>query len=148
MDIRAIKETISRMAKERNLSTTYWVVLDRLGGGIWAVVFGWVDGFDNDEGVEYQIDNCRLCGKVAYLPGNSGMSEYDMDWLMPYDSTGDVYDSELSVDNEADVLSSISFWGSEWDNIAMELDKGRNSSYLKFMEDNYMFLEFEDEDED
>lgn len=42
-----------------------------------------------------------LCAKVAYQPSNSIMQcDYDVDWIMPYDSeTGEVWDTNTYIEN-------------------------------------------------
>ena len=100
-----IKNTIKTALANGPDNTTYWVTLDTVDGNTWAVVFGWVDGFE---------DGAHLCGKIAYAPKNSVMTEYDMDWLMPYDEeTGEVYDTEISDPSDSD----IDWWLNEWGTI-------------------------------
>lgn len=107
-----IRNTVDEAVAAGPDGTTYWVDLDYdNAGNRWAVVFGWMD---DGEG------NPLLCGKIAYLPKNSGMQEYDMDWEMPYDEeTGEVWDTELSISNgvgDAD----INWWIEQWDMIKNE----------------------------
>lgn len=61
----------------------------------WAIVMAYMD---------YDIDDLRIYGKVAYQPVNSLMQEYDIDWTMPYnEETGEVDDMEVSIDDELDL---------------------------------------------
>lgn len=76
---------------------TYWQTLDIVNGKEFAIVLGWQDGFDTKDGFE-------LCMKLAYLPTNSLMSEYGIDWIMPYDEeTGEVDDTEMTVNCKDDI---------------------------------------------
>lgn len=53
------------------------------------LVMGYMDGFEDDE--------LHLCAKIGMMPPNSLMSEYDIDFVMPYDpETGDVWATEIS----------------------------------------------------
>lgn len=57
-----------------------------------AIVFG----YDNYE-------NSGVLGKVAQLAKNSGMSEYDIDWIMPTDpKIGIVDDTEIGISGADD----------------------------------------------
>lgn len=57
----------------------------------WAIVAGWMDYDDNDD--------WQLYAKVAYLPTNSLMSEYDFDWIMPEEDDGYIFDTEICIGN-------------------------------------------------
>lgn len=60
---------------------------------------GWID--DPDADTPY----CKIAG----MPDNSGLTEYDYDFVMPYDSeTGDVFDTEIALpagEKDADWLN-------------------------------------------
>ncbi len=93
-------------------TVTGWIPLETEGGRRYAVVFGYTDGFDVDEKDSYGADGERLCAKVAYLPTNSLMSEYDVDWLYPeYPDDGDgissVFDTETAIYEGTDIRSLL-----------------------------------------
>lgn len=71
---------------------------------IWALVMAWQDGFEEVAGgfpCQYKTE--RICMKVGWKPTNAPLSDYDIDWMMPYDSkTGEVDDSEMSLSVEED----------------------------------------------
>lgn len=106
-----IRNTITEALSDGPSGTTYWVNLDYDdSGNQWAVVFGWIDDGDG---------NPLFCGKVAYLPKNSGMSEYDMDWIMPYDEeTGEVWNTEIEFTSADD--SNIDWLLEQWEEIQQE----------------------------
>jgi hypothetical protein len=53
----------------------------------------------------------QIMGKIAYLPNNNVMSQYDYDWIMPYDeSTGEVYDTETQIGDLRDVEWLLDEW--------------------------------------
>lgn len=108
--VNRIIDTIKEAESDGPSSTTYIVDLDYDDkGNRWAVVLGWVD-YDGDG--EY-----KLWGKIAYLPKNSGMSDYDYDWMMPYDKeTGEVWDTEISNPDAYDA----SWWLDQWEMIKKE----------------------------
>ena len=108
--VNRIIDTIKEAESDGPSSTTYIVDLDYDDkGNRWAVVLGWVD-YDGDD--EYE-----LWGKIAYLPKNSYMKEYDWDWLMPYDEeTGEVWDTEISNPGASDA----SWWLDQWELIKKE----------------------------
>ena len=78
-------------------SATWYKKLYSFGDGT-SLYFcaGVGEGFDeNDENV--------ICGKIACMPDNSGMAEYNYDFIMPYDEkTGDVYDTDGTLNGPDD----------------------------------------------
>ena len=83
--------------------TSYWYLDIDDDDNDWAIVLGWGEGWDDP------TDSCckghyRIMAKVAYQPNNSGMqSDYDIDWLMPYDEeTGEVDDCDYAIYAEDD----------------------------------------------
>lgn len=82
--------------------------------------------------------------KWAYIAKNSGMNEYDMDYLMPYDAdTGDVWDTEIPVDGYG-MMADV-YW--LFDNFQEYVDK-RNAEWDEFEDDLYDDFDDEDFDED
>ena len=108
--VNSIIDTIKEAESDGPSSTTYIVDLDYDDkGNRWAVVLGWVD-YDGDDAYE-------LCGKIAYLPKNSYMKDYDYDWEMPYDEeTGEVWDTEISNPSASDAA----WWLDQWEMIKKE----------------------------
>ncbi len=113
-----VRDLILDLKNPNKWDYTGYVTLDVVDGKRWAIVIGWMDGFE-DEGIsDYKRDDCRLCGKVAYQSTNSVMQEYDYDWLMPYDeNTGEVWDTDTSIDSDGNIDSCIDWWLSEWEEI-------------------------------
>ena len=88
-------------AGQGNESVTWHKVLERLDNGDeLCLAIGYGEGFDEP----------TICAKIGVLAGNSAMSEYAWDFIMPYDpETGDVWDTEISIGSEggdADWLNS------------------------------------------
>ena len=88
-------------AVQGNESVTWHKVLERLDNGDeLCLAIGYGEGFDEP----------TICAKIGVLAGNSAMSEYAWDFVMPYDpETGDVWDTEISIGSEggdADWLNS------------------------------------------
>ena len=76
----------------------------------WALVMSWMD-YDED-------GHPQIYGKIAYQPKNSGMQEYDIDWLMPYDKeTGEVFDTEARLDY---IYDAVEWWNGLWEQIRAE----------------------------
>ena len=90
-----IRDTIRIAGSEKNLSATYYVNINKTTKVTWGIVFGWMDDFDPEDST-YSIGTSRLCGKVAYISNNSGMTEYEIDWIMPT-IDGEVYDTEIAI---------------------------------------------------
>lgn len=110
--IKEIKDIIDKLLRYRVLSETYWITLKKDGNKTWALVFAWKEGFDDNHIVSgYQFNDCRICGKVAY--NDSYMKDYNMDWIMPSKDDA-VYDTECSIEEEADISSAIAYWENCW----------------------------------
>lgn len=117
MNSSEIKSIIKDLLKYKDLSETRWITLKKEDKKIWALVLAWQDDFEKVENPnEYQFGEYRICGKIAY--NDSYMKEYDIDWIMPYDeTTGEVDNTECSIDNEDEIGSAIAFWEKCWQNI-------------------------------
>jgi hypothetical protein len=90
------------------------------------LVAGYMDDFDDGE--------YHLCAKIARLVSDV-MSEYDIDFVMPYDpETGDVWDTEVS-----DVTSADAKWFYDEFNemIAASKDSDGSVSYDAYFDGNY-----------
>ena len=84
---------------EEGLNPTYYYPLLCPNDKTWAIVFRW----------DYEYK--QIMGKIAYLPNNNVMSQYDYDWIMPYDeSTGEVYDTETQVGCQRDIEWLLDEW--------------------------------------
>lgn len=93
--------------------STYYITLDNLNNGDeLCLAFGMGEGFDEP----------TVCAKIAVLAGNSAMSDYEWDFVMPYEAkSGSVWDTEVSNPGESDA---------EWFNtqaaqIARKLNSGK-----------------------
>ena len=102
MTVKEIKKSVIEQIKylqdSKDHEATCWVNLgyNEEGDKKFAIVLAWMD-WDN-------VEEWKIYGKVAYVPYNSGMFEYDIDWLMPYDKeTGEVWDTETEA-NDSDVI--------------------------------------------
>ena len=94
------EEMYNEASSEKDPTATYSVNIGSNDDSTFAIVMCYLDrdgaeymGYDPDEYSDF------LLAKFAYQPDDSYMSEYDMDWLMPYpvNEYGDVYDTETSV---------------------------------------------------
>lgn len=93
--------------------STYYIRLNNLDNGDeLCLAFGMGEGFDEP----------TVCAKIAVLAGNSAMSDYEWDFVMPYEAkSGSVWDTEVSNPGESDA---------EWFNtqaaqIARKLNSGK-----------------------
>ena len=82
--------------------------VNRLSDGDYGT-YHWVLGRDDKNIYELAVgkdveDN--ICMKWAYIPKNSGMGEYDIDYTMPYDEDG-VWDSEIIIKYNDDMRSHV-----------------------------------------
>lgn len=108
--IKLIKEftkAIANMRKTHENGTYYWILGTDDNDNDWAIVLGWMDGFEPDETDDCMDGTWRLCTKLAYQPNNSLMQcDYDIDWLMPYDEeSGEVDDTEIPICSNINITS-------------------------------------------
>lgn len=100
-------------------AVTAWQVIDETPEGTYAIVIGYSDGFgEDDEKDAYGADGERLCAKVAFLKKNSVMSEYGVDWEMPEvpgTTTGEIYDTEMSLSEGTDLFKTVEWLLKEYD---------------------------------
>lgn len=75
--------------------TVYYPVRHLKDGRYLCLVFGWVDGYQ-DGNEDYQRDGYTLCCKLA-INIDDLQCDYDTDWYMPWDSKGDVYDTDMAL---------------------------------------------------
>lgn len=93
--------------------STYYFRLDTLDNG---------DELCLAFGMRERFDEPAVCAKIAVLAGNSAMSDYEWDFVMPYEAkSGSVWDTEVSNPGESDA---------EWFNtqaaqIARKLNSGK-----------------------
>lgn len=107
-DIQKGVETVSASPE----STWYKVIETLDNGDELCLAFGMGEGFDEP----------TVCAKIAVLASNSAMSDYEWDFVMPYEAkSGSVWDTEVSNPGESDA---------EWFNtqaaqIARKLNSGK-----------------------
>ena len=92
-------------------SLTGWFTFATDDDYTWAIVFGWTDSEELDDG---------LLVKTAYFYNNSVMNDYEYDWYMPYDKKyGEVDDTESYYEDGPDlaerVIRDIPAWNREID---------------------------------
>lgn len=121
-----------------NEGETAWFELfrDYDEGRTYSVVMTQRDSEDEEIGNE-------VVAKVASIADNSGMSEYDIDFEMPYDEkTGDVWDTELSIAPVSDIdggKTSVSYVKGDSDWLADQAEK-----IFKFIKKTHKSAELED----
>lgn len=119
-----IKQGIMDCAKDDTM--TAWQELERRDNKIWAIVVGWNDGFDKNIQDEYGHGDERLCMKLAYMPQNSMMSEYTMDWLYPEypdSKEHELMDTEIGIFPDTDIEKSVNNLLKEYHDYRKELDR-------------------------
>ena len=91
-------EVVEEMRDTHEELTYYWKLSVDDKQNQWAIVLGWVDGFEPDDKDDCTDGSYRLCVKLAYQPTNSIMKDYDIDWVMPYNTkTKEVFDVEIPI---------------------------------------------------
>lgn len=98
-----LADVIARLDRENPDGTkgnaVYWhqVAETETGTGLYIVV-GWGDGFEEaPKHTRFADGTYRICAKIGYASGTSGISGYE-DFYMPYDpETGEVYDTDSEV---------------------------------------------------
>lgn len=103
-------ESVAEMRRTHGYGTYYWIIGEDEEND-WAIVLGWVDGFEPDPNDDCTDGTWRICAKMAFQSKKSIMQcDYDVDWLMPYDEeTMEVYDNEVSIYPDTD-LESVVNW--------------------------------------
>lgn len=90
-------KAVNEMAQHKQGCCYWWLDTD-YNGNNWAIVLGWQDGYEEDDTDELSDKTWHLAAKVAYQPRNSIMQcDYDIDWIMPYDKDGDVWDTSTTI---------------------------------------------------
>ena len=107
--VKEFVNAIDNMRKTHENGTYHWILGTDEDDNNWAIVLGWLDGFEADETDDCMDGTWRLCTKLAYQPCNSLMQcDYDIDWLMPYnEETGEVDDNEISIYSDTNVEETI-----------------------------------------
>lgn len=101
-----ILKTIKFMLYTRNEAETRWIVLENSENFVTAVVLGWWC-YDTEP---------MLVGKVAQCPHNSGMQEYEFDWIMPViNEWGDLWDTDTEATADA-----VGWWLDEYEAMKKE----------------------------
>lgn len=93
-----IAESLRNAISQKKICYTYFWKIGEDCRNKWYITAGWMEGFDPDD------TGCRerLCAKIAYVPNNSLLRDYDYDFMMPYDEkTGEVWDTEVSLESGA-----------------------------------------------
>jgi len=121
IDVSKIKDFLKE-AQSLEIEETYKRVLGYDGENNYYLVVGYMYDFDDGE--------YHLCAKIA-RPVSDVMSEYDIDFEMPYNpETGDVWDTEVS-----DVTPSDAKWFYDEFNAMIEASKA--VPYDAYFDGNY-----------
>jgi len=100
--------------------TVYYPVKHLKDGRNLCLVFGWVDGYQ-DGGEDYQRDGYTLCCKLA-INIDDLQCDYDVDWYMPWDSKGEVYDTNMALTRGFD---DVDWYNKQANIIAKMLDTNK-----------------------
>lgn len=101
---------VSEMRQTHHSGTYYWKLGEDDKGNVWAIVLGWLNGFEENPDDDCMDGTWRICAKLAYQPSNSIMQcDYDIDWMFPCDeTTGEVDDlNEISIYPETDLTGVV-----------------------------------------
>jgi hypothetical protein len=117
-----VRAAIDTLVRTKEKAITHIITLDDDDKYQWAIVVAWQDGFeyspeelkDNPYAMAqtppYEESDWNICAKIAYISRNSMMSEYDIDWTMPFDGE-EVFDTEVSISNpDEDVKYLVEEW--------------------------------------
>ena len=90
-------DAIKAFEKDDTANGVIYNPIKRLDDGRYlCLVFGWGEGYDKDDTL-IQRDGYTLCAKLA-INIDDLQCDYDIDWYMPYDDKGNVWDTDMSVD--------------------------------------------------
>lgn len=98
---------------------TYIPVRHLKDGRDLCLVFGYEQGYARGD-ADYQVDDYTLCAKLA-VNIDDLQCDYDIDWYMPWDKDGNIYDTDMSVTKDC---SSADWYNEAADIIANKLDNG------------------------
>lgn len=102
----AIIDMIVNAYRNKDHTITWWHTLEIKNSKRWGIVVAWMN-YDRDP------DDWGLYAKIAYLPTNTLMSEYDIDWIIPGDDDG-LWTEEIQV-SESSAKSDTEWLLKEWD---------------------------------
>lgn len=114
--MKLVAEDLKKMVREvEQTEGVGWVEMGDLPDGRkLCFVVGWGEGYEKGDG-EIQKEVCdrifTVCGKLAVNVSDL-QCDYDMDWYMPSNKNGDVYDTDEAYDEE-----NLSWWESEAEKI-------------------------------
>ena len=95
-------------------------------GSTICVVAGWELGFDKEDDL-YQLKDgdkyWTLCMKIAYNTDDL-QCDYDFDWEMPFNSNGDVYDTNSAVDANDTWMFNFKWWEQEANKVIGKINSG------------------------
>lgn len=84
------------------------------------LVFGWKDGYEGNE--DFQKEDAgviyTLCAKLAFNIDDL-QCDYDIDWVMPWDNKGDVYDTDMAVSS-----GDVAWYNDSAEDIINKCNKG------------------------
>lgn len=116
-------ENAVKTLRDNNNGTVYQVVGYTQDGQGLYLVMGYQDGYEKGE--KYQtIEGEKiytLCGKLA-CNVSSLQCDYDVDWYMPWQSNGDVYDTDTAITD--DFQSLADFYNQSAKEIIALMNKG------------------------
>lgn len=86
-----------------------WIVMGKIPDGReLCLVFGWDEGYDpDDDMIQKTVDHggsytYTLCSKLA-VNIDDLQCDYDTDWYMPSDKTGEIWDTNTAVSKDLDL---------------------------------------------
>lgn len=91
-----IENCAKQLADMKTEGGCFWLNPKEIDGKRFAIVIGWLNGFDEHENDNFCDKGFRLCVKVAYQSVDSIMQcDYDIDWdEVCLKGTGEVFDTE------------------------------------------------------
>ena len=114
------KDAIKAFDDDNDINGVVYYPVKRLDDGRdLCIVFGYVDGYtDGDE--DYQRDGYTLCCKLA-INIDDLQCDYDIDWWMPWDKDGNIYDTDMALTKDYD---DVSWYNQQAEIIAKMLNAG------------------------
>ena len=125
-----IRNSVVSLYKEK-CGCCHWHLLTDDKSRRWSIVVGWSYGFDEDEDGYFSDGAWQICSKIAYEEKDNAMqTDFDLDFTMPFDEDGFVYDTCSSIAKSVD-----------WENLADNLLK-----QFKEVTDRYAYFEKPEEE--
>lgn len=94
---KTLKNAVNWLMSEQG-GTVRFCELEDNSNKKWSIVLGWSSGFDDLDNDLYQVEDFKICSKIAYNCDDL-QCDFEFDFEMPCNDMGDVYDTCSYIGN-------------------------------------------------